>query len=125
MYLQMAWLMSEGSNAPRCKGPGCPKIIRIGELEKPQKDPGLTKGARVPYRTRMDKEICSWNCKQKWCYHYIIKPQRQNGTTGLCRNKVEEPGRASSLLTLSTSIYLTAVATNLSTGVSCSVTKVP
>ncbi len=81
MYLQMAWLMSEGSNAPRCKGPGCYKIIRIGEFEKPQKDPGLTKGARAPYRTRKDKTFCGRNCKQKWRYHYIIKPQRQKGTS--------------------------------------------
>jgi hypothetical protein len=76
----MACLMSEGSNAPRCKGPGCYKIIRIGEFEKPQEDPGLSKGARVPYRTRKDKKFCSRNCKQKWRYHYIIKPQRKNRT---------------------------------------------
>jgi hypothetical protein len=82
MYLQMAWLMSEGSNAPRCKGPGCYKIIRIGEFEKPQQDPGLSKGARVPYRTRKDKTFCGRNCKQKWRYHYIIKPKRQNGAAG-------------------------------------------
>jgi hypothetical protein len=82
MYLQMAWLMSEGTNAPRCKGPGCYKIIRIGELEQPWVDPGLSKGARAPYRTRRDKEFCSRNCKEKWRYHYIIKPRRQNGTGG-------------------------------------------
>ncbi len=78
MYLQMAWLMSEGSNAPRCKGPDCHRIIRIGELEQPATDPGLKKNARGRYRTRKDKQFCSKNCKNKWRYHYVLKPRRQS-----------------------------------------------
>jgi hypothetical protein len=77
MYLQMAWLMSEGSNAPRCKGPGCHRIIRIGDLEQPAVDPRLKKNARGRYRTRKDKEFCSRNCKEKWRYHYVLKPRRK------------------------------------------------
>ncbi len=78
MYLQMAWLMSEGSNAPRCKGPGCYRIIRIGDLERPVADPGLKKNARGNYRIRKDKQFCSRNCKEKWRYHYVLKPRRQS-----------------------------------------------
>jgi hypothetical protein len=65
MYLQMAWLLSEGSNAPRCKGPSCYRIIRIGDLEQPAADPGLKKNARGKYRIRKDKQFCSRNCKER------------------------------------------------------------
>jgi len=76
MYIQMSWLITEGNNAPRCKGPGCFRVIRIGELEQPPADPGLKKNARGKYRTRKDKVFCSRNCKEKWRYHYVLKPGR-------------------------------------------------
>jgi hypothetical protein len=66
MYLQMMWLMTEGSeeNVRRCARPGCPRIIAF--------DPGvpeysMVKGARGKYRTRKDKKYCSSACKQ-WVY---------------------------------------------------------
>jgi hypothetical protein len=79
MYLQMAWLITEGHNAPRCKYRDCHRIIRIGEMEQAVTDPGIRKNARAEYRTRKDKEFCSRNCKEKWRYHHIIKPRRLEG----------------------------------------------
>jgi hypothetical protein len=77
MYLQMAWLMTEGSNVRRCKGPGCFRIITFDSPEQPIADPGLKKNARGKYRTRRDKEFCGRNCKEKWRYHYVVKPSKQ------------------------------------------------
>jgi hypothetical protein len=78
MYLQMMWLMTEGGDSPRCKGPKCSRIIRIGEY-KPE-DLKLVEqfeqkgGSRPPrYKTRKDKEFCSRNCKEKYRYHNVIK----------------------------------------------------
>jgi hypothetical protein len=69
MYLQMMWLMTEGGDAPRCNGPGCPKIIRIGEYEPRDAEyvsEKVKQGDRPRrYKTRKDKEFCSRNCKEK------------------------------------------------------------
>jgi hypothetical protein len=78
MYLQMMWLMTEGSAVRRCKGPGCLRIITFDPPEEPEVDPGLKKNARGKYQTRRDKEFCSRNCKEKWRYHNVIKPRRQS-----------------------------------------------
>lgn len=58
MFLQMMWLMTEGSGVRSCKGPGCPNIITYD-------------------RSRKDKEFCGKNCKEKWRYHYVVKPNKQ------------------------------------------------
>ncbi|MGI9050680.1 MAG: hypothetical protein ACR2GU_15110, partial [Rubrobacteraceae bacterium] len=65
MYLQMMWLMTEGSeeNVRRCGRPGCPRII---SFEPPQPD-SMRRGASGKYRTRKDKKYCSSACKQ-WVY---------------------------------------------------------
>lgn len=79
MYLQMMWLITEGGDSPRCKGPGCNRIVRIGKYR-----PGDRRhvkefeqrggGGRPPrYKIRKDKEFCSRNCKQKWRYHNVLK----------------------------------------------------
>jgi hypothetical protein len=73
MYLQMMWLMTAASNVKRCEGPDCIHIITFDPPESPI---STVKGARGKYRTRSDKRFCSRNCKQKWRYHNIIKPQR-------------------------------------------------
>lgn len=66
MYLQMMWLMVEGSeeNVRRCERPGCPRII---SFEPPQPEDSMKRGARGKYRTRKDKKYCSPACKQ-WVY---------------------------------------------------------
>jgi hypothetical protein len=81
MYLQMMWLMTDGGESLRCKGPGCNRIIRIGRYKSGDaKHVGefkLHNGGRPPrYKTRKDKEFCSRNCKEKWRYHYVIKPRK-------------------------------------------------
>jgi hypothetical protein len=76
MYLQMTWLMTEARNVRRCKGPECFRIITFDAPEQPIADPGL-KNARGKYRTRIDKEFCSRNCKEKWRYHNKVKPRLQ------------------------------------------------
>ena len=73
MYLQMMWLMTATSNVKRCEGPGCINIITFDPPESPTT---TEKGARGKYRTRVDKKFCSRNCKEKWRYHNISKPQR-------------------------------------------------
>lgn len=67
MYLQMMWLMIEGSaeNVRRCKRPGCSQIISFEPPEEPEDS--TRRGARGKYRTRKDKEYCSNKCKQ-WVY---------------------------------------------------------
>ena len=72
MYLQMMWLMTAASNVKRCEGPGCINIITFDPPESPT---SMEKGARGKYRTRIDKKFCSRNCKEKWRYHNIVKPQ--------------------------------------------------
>jgi hypothetical protein len=74
MYLQMMWLLTAASNVKRCEGPGCINIITFDPPESPTSP---VKGARGRYRTRRDKKFCSRNCKQRWRYHSIIKPQQQ------------------------------------------------
>jgi hypothetical protein len=74
MYLQMMWLMTAASNVKWCEGPNCIKIITFDPPESPV---SLEKGARGKYRTRSDKKFCSKNCKEKWRYHNVIKPQKQ------------------------------------------------
>jgi len=64
-------------NAPRCKGSGCHRIIRVVDLEQLAIDPSLKKNIRGKYRTRKAKKLCSRNCKNKWRYHYVLKPRRQ------------------------------------------------
>lgn len=66
MYLQMMWLMVEGSeeNVRRCERPGCPRII---SFEPPQPKDSMKRGVRGKYRTRKDKKYCSPACKQ-WVY---------------------------------------------------------
>jgi hypothetical protein len=58
MYLQMMWLMTEGKDVRSCKRPGCPNLITYD-------------------RSRKDKEFCTKNCKEKWRYHYVVKPNKQ------------------------------------------------
>jgi hypothetical protein len=58
MYLQLGWLMTEGSGVRSCKGPGCSELITFD-------------------RSRKDKEFCSKNCKEKWRYHVVVKPNKQ------------------------------------------------
>lgn len=81
MYLQMMWLLTEGGDSPRCKGPGCNRIIRIGKYRpgdrKLVKEFEQWSGGRPPrYKTRKDKDFCSRNCKEKWRYHNVVKPRR-------------------------------------------------
>jgi len=73
MYLQILFLMTAASNVKRCEGPGCINIITFDPPESPT---STEKGARGKYRTRVDKKFCSRNCKEKWRYHNILKPQR-------------------------------------------------
>lgn len=78
MYLQMMWLLTEGSDSPRCKKEGCNRIVRIGEYE-PGDEKSIEEfekrgGGRPPrYRTRSDKEYCSDNCRVKAYYHNVKK----------------------------------------------------
>lgn len=73
MYLQMMWLLTEGSNVRRCGRPGCPRII---EFQPPQLPEDWTKkGARGKYRTRKDTKYCSQTCKQ-WVYDQTKKKAR-------------------------------------------------
>ena len=92
MYLQMMWLITEASNVRRCKGPGCFRIITFDAPEQVTADPGLKKNARGKYRTRRDKEFCSRNCKEKWRYHYVVKPRRQK-SRGWNRGEQRDKGR--------------------------------
>jgi hypothetical protein len=80
MYLQMMWLM-EADHPPRCKGPGCNRIIRIGKYapgDRELAEESRHKGGRPPrYKTRRDKEYCSDNCRVKAHYHEVVKPRKQ------------------------------------------------
>lgn len=58
MYLQMMWLMVQGTSFRPCKGPGCPNTITFE-------------------KNRKDKEFCSKKCKERWRYHYVVKPKKQ------------------------------------------------
>jgi hypothetical protein len=79
MYLQMQWLMTS-EEVRRCKGPNCFKIITF-EPGEPYTGPGLERNMRGKYKTRIDKEFCSTNCRVKWRYHNVIKPRRENERT--------------------------------------------
>jgi hypothetical protein len=74
MYLQMMWLMTAASGVRQCEGPGCFNIITF---DPPLSSTSPKRGARGKYRTRSDKRFCSKNCKEKWRYHHVLKPQRQ------------------------------------------------
>jgi hypothetical protein len=63
MYLQMYWLMGSGANTTRCEWCG-----RLISLESPY--PGAKKRPK-------HKRFCDAYCRQKWNYHYRIKPKRQ------------------------------------------------
>jgi hypothetical protein len=63
MYLQMYWLMGSGANTTRCRWCG-----RLISLERPY--PGAKKRPQ-------HKRFCDASCRQKWNYHYRIKPRRQ------------------------------------------------
>jgi hypothetical protein len=80
MYLQMMWLMEVG-HPPRCKGPGCNRIIRIGKYAPGARElaeESRHKGGRPRrYKTRKDKEYCSDNCRVKAHYHEVVKPRKQ------------------------------------------------
>jgi hypothetical protein len=75
MYLQMMQLMTS-DEVRRCKGPDCWRIIAF-EPGEPYMGPGLQKNLRGKYKTRIDKEFCSPNCRVKWHYHSVIKPRRE------------------------------------------------
>jgi hypothetical protein len=81
MYLQMMWLLTEGGDSPRCKGPKCNRIIRIGKYKPGDRqlaEESRHKGGRPRrYMTRIDKEFCSRNCKEKYRYHNVIKLQNR------------------------------------------------
>ena len=77
MYLQMIQLITTAGEVRRCKGPDCWRIIAF-EPGEPYTGPGLDKNVRGKYKTRIDKEFCSTNCRVKWRYHNVIKPRRES-----------------------------------------------
>ena len=80
MYMQMMWLMTATGEVRKCKGPGCNKVIAF-EHPEPSLEGLWQKGYRKPYKTRVDKEFCSSNCKAKWHYHNVAKPRREGEGT--------------------------------------------
>jgi len=76
MYLQMMQLITS-DEVRRCKGPDCRRIIAF-EPGEPYTGPGLERNMRGKYKTRVDKEFCSTNCRVKWRYHNVIKPRRES-----------------------------------------------
>jgi hypothetical protein len=71
IWLQMAWLLATGEDAPRCRLLDCDRIITFEPSEAPI-EPGLKKNARGKYKTRSDRVFCKDRpCKQK--YHYRKK----------------------------------------------------
>ncbi len=77
MYLQMMQLITTTGKIRRCKRPACPRIIAF-EPSEPYAGPGFDKNVRGKYKTRIDKEFCSTNCRVKWRYHNVIKPRRES-----------------------------------------------
>lgn len=75
MYLQMMWVMTGGSAARLCQGPGCSNIITF-DLPEGSTQPANQKRT-LTRRARRDKVFCSRNCKEKRRYHHVIKPQQQ------------------------------------------------
>lgn len=69
MYLQMMMYMTGGKEGVKCKRPGCYQLVTFSSPQ-PSVDPGLKKGARGPYRTRVDKQFCSKACAQWWSDNY-------------------------------------------------------
>ena len=65
MYLQMMWLLTDGSNARRCERPECTRIVSFEPPQPP--DAAAPRGTRGKYRTRKYKLYCSNACKQ-WVY---------------------------------------------------------
>jgi hypothetical protein len=63
MYLQMFWLLGSGANTTRCDW--CGRLITLG---KPS--PGVKKRPS-------HKRFCDRYCRQKWNYHYRVKPRRR------------------------------------------------
>jgi hypothetical protein len=80
MYLQMMQLITTAGEVRRCKGPDCWRIIAF-EPGEPYAGPGFDKNVRGKYKTRIDKEFCSTNCRVKWRYHNVIKPRRESERT--------------------------------------------
>ena len=61
---------------------GCNTFLRLGRYQKEDvahlaeyKELGISRPPR--YKTRKDKEFCSRNCKEKWRYHNVVKPRKQ------------------------------------------------
>ncbi len=79
MYLQMMQLLTS-KEVRRCKGPSCWRIIAF-EPGEPYMGPSFQKNMRGKYKTRVDKEFCSDNCRVKWRYHNVIKPRREKART--------------------------------------------
>jgi len=63
MYLEMYWLIGSGTNTTRCDW--CGRLISLG---RPY--PGAKK-------TPDHKRFCDKYCRQKWNYHYRVKPRRR------------------------------------------------
>ena len=73
--------LMEVSCPPRCKGPGCNRIIRIGKYapgDREFAEESSDKGdSPRRYKTRKDKEYRSDNCRVKAYYHEVVKPRTQ------------------------------------------------
>jgi hypothetical protein len=71
----------EVGRPPRCKGPGCNRIIRIGKYAPGAREfaeESRDKGDRPRrYKSHKDKEYCSDNCGVKAYYHEVVKPRKR------------------------------------------------
>ena len=72
--------LMEVGRPPRCKGPGCNRIIRIGKYapgDRELAEASRDKGDRPRrYKFRKDKEYCSDNCRVKAHYYEVVKPRK-------------------------------------------------
>ena len=71
----------EVSRPPRCKLPGCNRIVRIGKYapgDRELAEESRDKGHRPRrYKTRKDKEYRFDNCRVKAHYHEVVKLLKQ------------------------------------------------
>ena len=70
----------EVGRPPRCKGPGCNRIIRRGKYalgDREFAEESRDKGDRPRrYKIHKDKEYCSDNCGVKAYYREVVKPRK-------------------------------------------------